>query len=386
MNILLYDMTSYIQNDLIFYLEKAGHHCKNVIYHFPNQEDDPFFMSKFQKIIKDGNFDFIMSTNFFPLVAKLSYEHNLKYLSWSYDSPVNHKHIKKYNYPTNYIFLFDKKEVSELNAQGIENVYHLPLATNTERLDKLIPSADEHTLFDCDISFLGQLYNNKSKELLSYLSKDDQNIIENLIQRQYDTFGKNIIKDEITKTYSLHLISQLKGTIFNPDTFCQESFEHLFLREVSHRERINILKALSQNHNFKFYSTDKLPKELSKVELLGTANYFTQMPKIFKSSTINLNSCLRSIESGIPLRCLDIMGCGGLLMSNWQKELVDEFQDGENCIIYSSIEEAAEKADYYIKRKDKCKSMAFAGYNKVKEEYNYPSRLKTMFSTAKINC
>lgn len=378
-------MTSYIQKDLIYFLEKAGHRCNNVIYHFSDQENDPFFLSKFQKIINEGNYDLIMSTNFFPLVAKLSFEHNLKYLSWSYDSPVNHRYIIRYNYPTNYIFLFDKKEVDELRRQGIDCVYHLPLAANTERLDALAPTVDEHTLFDSEISFLGQLYNNKSKELLACLTREDQAKIEDLIQRQYVTFGENIIKGEITEEYAAYLIPQLKGSIFNPDTFCKESFIHLFLKEVSHRERINILKSLSKKHKVTFYSIDELPKELSNVRALGSANYYTQMPPIFKSSTINLNSCLRSIESGIPLRCLDIIGCGGLLMSSWQQELAEDFSDGYNCILYRSIEEAVEKADFYLSHKDKCKTMALAGYQKVKEEYNYPSRIKTMFHTANID-
>lgn len=385
MNILLYDMTSYIQKDLIYFLEKAGHHCKNVIYQFPDHENDPFFISKFRKIVKEGKYDLIMSTNFFPLVAQISYENNLKYISWSYDSPVNHAYLKKYNYPTNYVFLFDKNEVESLNCQGLENIFHLPLATNTDRLDQLIPTQDEHTLFDCDVAFLGQLYINKSSELIACLSENDQVKVRDLIERQYHTFERNIIKEEITEEYSQSLIPQLKGSIFNPDTFCKESFSHLFLKEVSHRERITILKEMSAKHKVQFYSINELPAELSKVKALGSANYYTQMPKIFKCSTINLNSGLRSIESGIPLRCLDILGCGGLLMSNWQKELAEDFTDGKNCIIYSSVEEAIDKANYYLKDKEKCKKIAIAGYQKVKEEYTYPSRIMTMFKNADIN-
>lgn len=380
MNILLHDMTSYIQKDLIYYLEQAGHHCHNVIYSFSDRENDPFFISKFSKIIEDGNYDCIMGTNFFPLVAKVCYEHNLKYISWSYDSPIDHRLVKKYNYPTSYLFLFDESEVEMLKSQGLEQIYHLPLAANTLRLDKLVPNPNEYTLFNCDISFIGQLYNNKSKELISCLTDEDKKIINDLINRQCEIYGKNIIREEISEEYANHLIPQLENSIFNPETFIKESFTHLFLKEVSHRERLSMLERMSANHNFKFYSVDSLPDSLHRVDQLGTANYFTQMPKIFKSSTININSCLRSIESGIPLRCIDIMGCGALLMSSWQKELDTEFGDGKCCILYKSVDEACEKADYYLSHKDLCKTVALAGYQKIKEEYNYPSRIQTMLS------
>ena len=47
------------------------------------------------------------------------------------------------------------------------------------------------------------------------------------------------------------------------------------------------------------------------------------MPYVFRNSRINLNITLRSIKSGIPLRCMDIYGAGGFLLSNYQTDLFD---------------------------------------------------------------
>ena len=38
---------------------------------------------------------------------------------------------------------------------------------------------------------------------------------------------------------------------------------------------------------------------------------------------------MRPIEKGLPLRCFDIMGCGGFLMTNYQEELEDMFQESD---------------------------------------------------------
>ena len=47
MNILLYDMGSYTQDDLIYYLRKAGHKCKNITYRIKNAFEDSFFEYRF---------------------------------------------------------------------------------------------------------------------------------------------------------------------------------------------------------------------------------------------------------------------------------------------------------------------------------------------------
>ena len=56
---------------------------------------------------------------------------------------------------------------------------------------------------------------------------------------------------------------------------------------------------------------------------MGYADYYEQMPKIFRLSDVNLNISLRTIQTGIPLRVLDVLACGGFLISNYQEELAE---------------------------------------------------------------
>ena len=46
------------------------------------------------------------------------------------------------------------------------------------------------------------------------------------------------------------------------------------------------------------------------------------------------------------------MGAKGVLLSNFQPELVEYFEDGQDLILYSSMEEAVEKAAYYLEHDD----------------------------------
>ena len=103
------------------------------------------------------------------------------------------------------------------------------------------------------------------------------------------------------------------------------------------------------------------------------------MPKVFHHSKINLNITLRSIEAGIPLRCLDILGCHGFLMTNYQKDLFTELEDGKDLVVYEDMEDAVEKAEFYLKNEKARKEIIKNGYKKVKDCFNYHRQLSKIW-------
>ncbi|MCR4806605.1 MAG: DUF3880 domain-containing protein [Lachnospiraceae bacterium] len=90
-------------------------------------------------------------------------------------------------------------------------------------------------------------------------------------------------------------------------------------------------------------------------------NTLTEMPKIFNLSRINLNMTMRPIEKGLPLRCFDILGCGGFLMTNYQEELDDMFVIGRDLEAYSSLEELIDKCAYYLTHEEERAAIARRG-------------------------
>ncbi len=111
-------------------------------------------------------------------------------------------------------------------------------------------------------------------------------------------------------------------------------------------------------------------------------DYTSQMPKIFRDSKINLNMSLRSITSGIPLRALDVMGAGGFLLSNYQPELAECFEDGKELALYGSAQELIEKAAYYLAHEEERQEIAAAGFRKVQELFSYEVKVKQMLELA----
>ena len=102
---------------------------------------------------------------------------------------------------------------------------------------------------------------------------------------------------------------------------------YFLCRKISSNERLSLLKAASEQYSLKLYTHQKC-KELPNAEFMGTVDYYDTMPLIFQNSRINLNITLKSIQTGIPLRCMDIMGSGGFLLSNFQSDFLDYFVPG----------------------------------------------------------
>ena len=118
MNILLYDSSSYIQKDLISFLNEAGHHCKNLMYKLTNVYQDSFFENWLCYYLHNFQWDCVMSANFYPIIADICHRNNIKYISWIYDSPIDKSHMEYFQLETNFIFLFDRIDAETLIKKG----------------------------------------------------------------------------------------------------------------------------------------------------------------------------------------------------------------------------------------------------------------------------
>ena len=132
-----------------------------------------------------------------------------------------------------------------------------------------------------------------------------------------------------------------------------------------------------ESFDTKYFSYEK-HDQIQGAKFSGMLGYKIDMFKLFKSSKINLNITYRMITKGISLRALDIMAAGGFLLSNWQEELVEYFEPGVDFVYYDSLEDAYNKAKYYLTHEDERKEIAQNGHKAVKR-FDYQIQLKRVF-------
>jgi spore maturation protein CgeB len=362
--------------------------------------------------ILGGNYDFVFTVNYLPVVAIACKACRIKYLSWVYDSPCVEVYSETVAYETNYVFIFDRQTCLDLMKKGVNTVYYLPMAADVDYYDRLTRGTRAHTPPSSgrqgksmipsapppsDISFVGSLYT-KTKPQFAPLENDAgylKGYLDGLVKAQLGVYGANFLEAALTP----EIIVQMQKLCLTPQrVHSMETIEWLYAnyylaKKVTSLERTEIARrlagagkasALANDYSFILYTGEKTA-DYPEINNGGYIDYYSQSPLIFHHSKINLNITLKSIHSGIPLRCFDIMGSGGFLLSNFQVDFSLHFVAGEDFVYYENADDLMEKAAYYLRNEEERKKIAMSGYEKVKNHHTYRHRVREMLDVAEIS-
>ena len=291
---------------------------------------------------------------FQPIVARCCKVFKLPYLSWTVDCPSFQLYSETIAYPTNRIFVLDRMQWEKFSPANPDCIFHLPMGADVATWDEIKVTAEDHQNYDCDVSFVGSLYSEKTR--YNSIEKDlpdaMRGYVDGLIAAQLNVYGYNLLEERIRTCNAI-------GTHFEE------------------------LRKQGINYQFDLWTlTDTSP--LKHVRCRGGADSNNMMPQIIKCSKINLNMTNRPIKTGLPLRIFDLMACGGFVLSNYQSEIPEIFVPDEDIVLYDSIPDMLAKIDYYLEHDDERKQIAKNGYEKVKEYHSYDVRIVTMLKAAGI--
>lgn len=402
MRILYYTWFENSQEDMEETLIFLGNGVVKCNIPFEDYEQDQTFTDQLSKIIEKYACDTIFSFNFFPLLAKTAKRFQIKYISWIYDCPHWTLYSPTAKYTCNYIFAFDQVQFLSLKQLEIPHLYHFPLAVNTRRLGSMLKLSWTGAFADSNdkqatsiqdgkniqrgdsedfpsISFVGSLYERNRYDQIQFLPEYIKGYLEGIIEAQERVYGYNFVSELLTEDIIGQMNQYLAMEL--PETYSvskQELYTAMLNEKISSKERIFLLNSISRHYPLTVYTASDMAI-VPKAKTGGIVSYREEMPQVFCNSKINLNMTLRSIQSGIPLRALDIMGAGGFLLSNYQTELAEQFEDGKELVLYGSAEELLDKINYYLSHETERQEIAHCGFLKVQKLFSYETRVKQMF-------
>lgn len=335
----------------------------------------------------------VVSFNYFPIISMICDTCKIPYYAWVYDCPHFTLYAKQIALPCNHIGIFDREMVRGLQEKGVQTVYHVPLSVDAERFAGVIREAgrEEAKSFQSDISFVGSLYTDEHNYYDRLLDEKDKSVLDDFILRQCFCYDRDMLGEALDSgELDMKLIRtkmEENGLMLGEDYFAdvRELLKAVVLeKKVTVEERRTLLTQIAEtfgeNCRFNLYTASALDAyPLLKKHHKGVVDYHKQMPLVFAGSKINLNITLRSIRSGIPLRVLDIMACGGFTMTNRQPEIADCFEDGTEIVTFESVEECLDKIDYYLAHDEERCAIAAAGQRRVQERFGYGEGLMRLF-------
>lgn len=376
MNILYYCWNENTSTDILSLFQESGFHYTKISYPLVNYDHDADFESQIERLLTQKCFDFIFTFNYFPILSKIADTYHLPYACWIYDCPHLTLFFKRVSSPNTWFFPFDREMCHMLTASGAVHVCHLPLAVNTARLNTL-----SKTDFMHPVSFVGSLYENNPYRHINYLPEHLRGYLEGIMRAQQTVWGFSFLDSLLTKELLEEIQKFLK---LEPQADYAFALHDIFLsileKEITCRDRIELLSLAAANWETHLYTASDstlIPDCLGH----GAITYTEQMPQIFHHTKINLNISLRSIHSGIPLRCMDIMGAGGFLLSNYQPELAEYFIPDEEFVFFESAEDMLEKIAYYLSHDKKRLEIAQNGWTKMQTDFSYPIQFRKILET-----
>ncbi len=328
--------------------------------------------------------DIVFGFNYFPNVAKKTADIGLDYYAWVYDNPCVQLYSHTILLPTNHVYVFDSDTYLKFHSQGIKTISYLPMAAT--------PSSDAGCLatgrYKTDVAFVGSLYDEKhnfyDRMMSRGVSDRTSGYLRGIMESQKQLYGVNLVESLLTDSVikemqeSLPLQPGADSAITTRTLFA----EYVINRKITAEERRDALTMLGNRlGNVALYTGDKT------VRIPGCVNHgpidpYGEAPAVYNSSRINLNVSLRSIVNGIPLRCFEIMGAGGFLLSSHAGDFAGLFEDGRDYVAYDGLPDMLDKCEYYLAHEAERREIAENGLQRIREAHTYVHRAEEMLGKA----
>ena len=394
MHILMYRWKAYNYRDIEQTFLLLGHTVDNIEQELGSYDVSPEFERVIEEKIRGTHYDMVFTVNYFPLISNVCERTGVKYISWTCDNPLISMYHESVFHACNYIFTFDKTNYLEFRGMGVKHIWYLPLAVDTERMDALLGAPEEAGRWKAaqdpemrkyrgDVAFVGSLYERNSYDKIkNRLPEYLRGYFDAVMEAQLNISGANIVEPMLTTNILEQLqeyfqLEKSEGSFSDLGLIFQTTVLGFKIAEI---ERGRALIELSKHYKVNVYSNSDV-SDLLQIQYCGSVDYWSEMPKVFRMSKINLNFTIPNIKSGIPLRIWDVLGCGGFLLTNYQAEIPYYFKEGEDLVCFDGLEDLCEKVGYYLEHEEERKRIAWNGYHKVREKHSYIERIHTILDT-----
>jgi len=390
----MYRWKAYNYRDIEQTFLLLGHTVDNIEQELGSYDVSPEFERVIEEKIRGTHYDMVFTVNYFPLISNVCERTGVKYVSWTCDNPLISMYHESVFHACNYIFTFDKTNYLEFRGMGVKHIWYLPLAVDTERMDALLGAPEkperrnatqdsEMRKYRGDVAFVGSLYERNSYDKIkNRLPEYLRGYFDAVMEAQLNISGANIVEPMLTTNILEQLqeyfqLEKSEGSFSDLGLIFQTTVLGFKIAEI---ERRRALIELSKHYRVNVYSNSDV-SDLLRIQYCGSVDYWSEMPKVFRMSKINLNFTIPNIKSGIPLRIWDVLGCGGFLLTNYQAEIPYYFKEGEDLVCFDSLEDLCEKVGYYLEHEEERKRIAWNGYRKVREKHSYIARIRPILDT-----
>ncbi|MGL4721725.1 MAG: CgeB family protein [Desulfovibrionaceae bacterium] len=372
--ILFLGSACFIRNEFIKAAKKEGIEHSSVI--LPNV----LTAGEYKKILSQeyslGRPNFILTTNhtcfdrnaiFSEIIESLS----IPVASYFMDNPYldiekQPERTRKYTS----VFTYDADTVKYIKSCLFENVYYLPLGTDTERFT---PGKNPRnsTIHNNIVGFLGSSHQAHITRHAQYLYpsilREKAQEISLRYKESADYIPCTLLKREYPQCYNMYK---------KLDKYVMREYEQYIIYLATYKKREeNIMAAsilpitVSGDTGWNSIKGNKNIRLMEGISYAHAQYFYRQME-------ILLNSVCTQMKNAVNQRVFDVPATGTFVLTEYTEQIENVFDIGKEIICYKNKEELQEYLLYYHKNESERRKIVAKGRERIIKEHDYRHRLR----------
>ncbi len=319
------------------------------------------------RALVDHRPDFVFSVNHLGFdgdghIASILEDIEMPVAVWYVDSPlIILQHLSFPAPKVSTLFMWERTQQDWMRGIGAQDVHHLPLGTDPAKFGVASAGASDKRL-----TFVGDSRATAISRAASKLGPADAALARSLA----DEMNSGVAFDAMLERHALSDISRRAE---------RWKIWELAIWTATAQKRLRSLKAL-EGPELHIYGDEPWSLQVPRATFHGLVASGAGAAGVYASSEVNLNSTCLQMSTGVNQRVFDVPAAGGFVLSDNQADMHELFEPGKESAVYSSDEELADKARYFLSHETERRAIAEAAKRRVLAEHTYEKRFEKLLA------
>jgi spore maturation protein CgeB len=329
-------------------------------------------------IIRSFRPDFVLTINHLGFdregeVAGLLTGWKVPFASWYVDSPhLILRHYARNRSPFLTLFLWDEDYLEVLRKLGFERLEYLPLGVDDDQFRPLNGQRGRPFPLPLDVSFVGNSMVIKVRSVLARCGIDGPLLDQfDHVSRAFEASPRLIAKEVIEEQFP-----DLAVEMARLEESQAIGYETAVTWRATGSYRESLVRRLRPFAPMIIGDAGWEETLKESFRLHRELNYYDDLPGLYNMTKVNFNATSRQMKEGVNQRVFDAPACGGLVVTDWTRQLEKLMEPGRDVLAYRKGEEIPSLVEKALGDDEFRRKVAESGHRRVLREHTYCHRVR----------